>query len=239
VMHRASAAVEAPASLAQDATYAPVMRQRVSLAALALPRLSRYRDTGAAAIEFGLTRELGVGHLTPDSLLGFALDACDAVHAVTSDGRQAFAVPNRFAPRDGVDIRVLAPSAQMADRYSAIVCLPQAQGLPVLGGARHVFGRAAPMLSALRVLDGANCLRSADGDAGGADRLGLSRQAFGFEAGPDGYRITRESPTQALYHLDERLAFVATIETATQDAPYLLPLGHHIVAGHYVLRVEA
>lgn len=238
VIHRASA-VGAPASLAQDATYAPVMRQRVSLAALALPRLSRYRDTGAAAIEFGLTRELGVGALTPDSLLGFALDASDAVHAVTGDGRQPIAVPNRFAPRDGVDVRVLAPGAQMADRYSAIVCLPQAQGLPVLGGVRHVFGRAAPMLSALRVLDGAHCLRSADGDAGGADRLGLSRNAFGFEAAPDGYRITRESPTQALYHLDERLAFVATIENATPAAPYVLPLGHHIVAGHYVLRVEA
>jgi hypothetical protein len=30
-----------------DATYAPVARQRVALAALALPRLSRYRETGA------------------------------------------------------------------------------------------------------------------------------------------------------------------------------------------------
>ena len=52
-------------------------------------------------------------------------------------------------------------------------------------------------------------------------------------------RITRESPTQALYHLDERLGFVAAIETATLEAPYVIPVGHHIVAGHYVLRVEA
>jgi len=240
VMHRASAAAEPAASLAQDTTYAPVMRQRVSLAALALPRLSRYRDTGAGGIEFGLTRELAIGPLTPDSLLGFALDASDAVHAVTSDGRQRIAVPNRFAPRDGVDVRVLAPAAQMAERYSAIVCLPQPHSLPVLGGTRHLFGRAAPMLSTLRVLDAATCLRGADGaDAGGADRLGLSRTAFGFEATADGYRITRESPTQALYHLDERLGFVATIESATAGAPYIVPLGHHIVAGHYVLRVEA
>ena len=108
------------------------------------------------------------------------------------------------------------------------------------GGARHVFGRGAPMLAALRVLDAATCLRGADGlDAGGADRLGLSRNAFAFEAGPQGYRITRESPTQALYHLDERLAFVAAIESATPEKPYIVPLGHHIVAGHYVLRVEA
>ncbi len=239
VLHRAAAPATPPLT-GQDATYAPVMRQRVSLAALALPRLSRYRDTGAAAIEFGIARDLTIGALAPDALLGFAIDAADAVHAVTADGRQRIAVPNRFAPMDGVDVRVLAPGAQMAERYSAILVLPQAQGMPVAGGTRHVFGRAAPMLANLRVLDAATCLRGADGvDAGGADRLGLSRTAFGFEAGPEGYRITRESATQALYHLDERLGFVAAIETATPDAPYVVPVGHHIVAGHYVLRVEA
>ena len=234
VLHRA-----APAPVpSQDATYAPVLRQRVSLVALALPRLSRYRDTGAASLEFGLAPDLAVGPLQPGGLLGFALDASDAVYAVTADGRQRITVPNRFVPRDGVDVRVLAPSAQMAERYSAIVCLPQAPGLPVTGGARHVFGRAAPMLAGLRVLD-AGCLRGADGtDLGGADRLGLSRLAFGFEAGADGYRVTPESTTQALYHLDDKLGFVAAI-AIQEDQPYLVPLGHHIVAGHYVLRVEA
>ncbi|THC42448.1 hypothetical protein [Massilia sp. Mn16-1_5] len=234
VLHRA-----APAPVpSQDATYAPVLRQRVSLVALALPRLSRYRDTGAALLEFGLAPDLAVGPLQPGGLLGFALDASDAVYAVTADGRQRITVPNRFVPRDGVDVRVLAPSAQMAERYSAIVCLPQAPGLPVTGGARHVFGRAAPMLAGLRVLD-AGCLRGADGvDLGGADRLGLSRLAFGFEAGADGYRVTPESTTQALYHLDDKLGFVAAI-AVQEDQPYLVPLGHHIVAGHYVLRVEA
>ena len=234
VLHRA-----APAPVAsQDATYAPVLRQRVSLVALALPRLSRYRDTGAASLAFGLGPDLGVGPLQPDGLLGFALDANDAVYAVTADGRQRITVPNRFAPVDGVDVRVLAPAPQMAERYSAIVCLPQAPGLPVMGGARQVFGRAAPALGALRVLD-AGCLRGADGaDLGGADRLGLSRLAFGFEAGTDGYRVTPESTTQALYHLDDKLGFVAAI-AIQEDQPYLVPLGHHIVAGHYVLRVEA
>jgi hypothetical protein len=236
VLHRAAAPV--PPTVSQDATYAPVLRQRVSLAALALPRLSRYRDTGAAGLAFGIGRDLGVGPAGPDALLGFALDASDAVYAITADGRQRIAVPNRFAPRDGVDVRLLAPPAQMAERYSAILCLPQAPQLPVLGGTRHVFGRAAPMLAGLRVLD-AGCLQGVDGaDLGGADRLGLSRQAFAFEAGPEAYRVTRESPTQALYHLDERFGFVAAIENGPEQ-PYLVPLGHHIVAGHYVLRVEA
>jgi hypothetical protein len=237
VLQRA-AAPAAPATTSQDATYAPVMRQRVSLAALALPRLSRYRDTGAAAIEFGIGRDLAVGPFAPDGLLGFALDANDALYAITANGRQRIAVPNRFAPSDGVDVRVLAPAPQMAERYSAIVCLPQAPGMPVPGATRHVFGRAAPLLAGLRVLD-AGCLRGADGvEAAGADRLGLSRNAFGFEAGPEGYRVTRESATQALYHLDERFGLVAAIEPAPGEA-YVLPLGHHIVAGHYVLRVEA
>ncbi|MGX4640179.1 hypothetical protein [Massilia sp. SYSU DXS3249] len=222
-----------------DATYAPVARQRVTLAAIALPRLSRYRDTGAAIVEFGIGRDLAVGALDADSLIGFASDEADQVHAVTRDGRQRIAVPSRFAPLDGVDLRVLAPAAPMAERYSAIVCLPQAPSLPVLAGARIAFGRAAPALAGLRVLDAARCLRGADGvDLGGADRLGLSRNAFSFEATPDGYRVSRGSSTQALYHLDEQLGFVAAIEAA-EDAPCLVPNGHHIVAGHYVLRVEA
>jgi len=89
------------------------------------------------------------------------------------------------------------------------------------------------------VLDAAGCLRGSDGiDAGSADRLGLSRTAASIEAGPDGFRVARLAPTQALFHLDERLGFVAAIENNSPDAPYLVPNGHHIVAGHYVLRVE-
>lgn len=226
-------------NLETEATYAPVTRQRVALAALALPRLSRYRDTGARLLEFGLDRKLAAGALQDDCLIGFAVDEADEVYAVGAGGRQCIAVPNRFAPLDGVDLRVLAPAPEMADRYSALICLPEPPLLPVPGGARIAFGRGAPALAGLRVLDAA-CLQGADGaDAGGADRLGLSRSAFSFEAGPDGYRVARLSPTQALYHLDERLGFVAALDEATLDAPYLVPAGHHIVAGHYVLRVEA
>lgn len=222
-----------------DATYAPVARQRVALAALALPRLSRYRETGARLLEFGLDRKLAVVAPGPDCLIGFAVDEADEVHALGAGGRQRIAVPNRFAPLDGVELRVLAPAPEMAERYSALVCLPQAPALPVPGGARIEFGRGTPALATLRVFEAA-CLRGADGvDAGSADRLGLSRSAFSFEAGPEGLRVARVSPTQALYQLDERLGFVASLEDATAQAPCLVPPGHHIVAGHYVLRVEA
>ena len=97
------------------------------------------------------------------------------------------------------------------------------------------------MLAALRVLDSPRFIRRADGVSGGAsaDRIGLSRNAFSFEASEHGYRIGRLTASQALYHLDDRMAFVGTIDAADGDAPYLLPHGHHLVAGHYVLRFDA
>ena len=49
----------------------------------------------------------------------------------------------------------------------------------------------------------------------------------------------RLSETQALFHLDGELRLVAQITQATQDQPYLVPSGHHLVAGHYVLRFDA
>jgi hypothetical protein len=230
----ASAAVES------DATYAPVARQRVALAALALPRLSRYRETGAQALEIGLNRALAPSAPGADSILGFAVDDGDVLHAVTAAGREPVAAPSTFSPVDGAKVELLAAAPEMGERYIALLRLPQAPALPVAAGARFLFGRGAPMLAALRVLDSPRFLRTGPGAAASsADRLGLSRKAFSFEAGPDGYRIARASATQALYHLDEHLRFVAAIGEATAEQPYLLPPGHHLVAGHYVLRFEA
>jgi hypothetical protein len=211
----------------------------VSLAALALPRLSRYRETGALALEVGLNRALAPSEHGEDAVISFAVDGADELHAITAAGRQRIAAPASFTPLDGAQVELLAPAPEMADRYCALLCLPQPPALPVVRGTRFVFGRSAPMLAALRVLDSARFLRQADGAAAAsADRLGLSRSAFSFEAAGDGYRIARISPTQALYHLDEALRFVAAIVDATPEQPYLRPPGHHLVAGHYVLRFD-
>jgi hypothetical protein len=244
-----AAAAPLPAAAEAEATYAPVARQRVALAALALPRLSRYRDTGARTLEIGLNRALvpaGAG-TDADSVIRFAVDEGDTLHAITAAGREAIAVPASFRPFDNTAVDLLAPAPQMADRYCALLRLPQAPALPVAPGLRQVFGRSAPVLAALRVLDSPRFLRHAPGSGSGrtasadfsADRLGLSRSAFSFEPGADGYRIARLSPTQALYHLDQQLGFVAAIGDATPEAPYMLPAGHHLVAGHYVLRFDA
>ncbi|MBV7534307.1 hypothetical protein KW842_00870 [Duganella sp. sic0402] len=232
-----SAASHKPANRAgeSDATYAPVSQQRVSLVALALPRLSRYRDTGAQAIELPFDRALSLSaEAQPTISLG--VDASDELYARTAEGRQRIDAPAAFSPVDARALRLLAAAPEMADRYRAMICLPTPVSAGVASGVRFTFGRNSPMLAALRLLDSARFVKRADGDStASADRIGLSRSAFSFEAVGKGYTITRQSPSQALYHLDDKLQFVAGIG----DAPYLLPHGHHLVAGHYVLRFEA
>ncbi|MGF6274428.1 hypothetical protein ABIB38_002810 [Massilia sp. UYP11] len=235
----APAATPAPTT-EPDATYAPVARHRITLAALALPRLSRYRETGAQALEVGLDARLLPSAPGKDSVIRFAVDDADELHAITPAGRQRIAVPSQFAPLDNASIRLLAVQQQLAERYSALLVLPQGPSQPAAAGTRLTFGRGMPSLGALRVLDTPQCVRQGDGaPAASADRLGLSRNAFSWEASNDGLRVARLSPTQALYHLDEQLALVAQIESATPEQPYLIPPGHHLAAGHYVLRFDA
>ena len=217
-----------------DATYAPVSQQRVSLVALALPRLSRYRDTGAQSLELPFDRTLALS-ADAQAAISFVVDAADELYACTAEGRQRITAPATFAPVDARAIRLLPAAPEMADRYRAVICLAQPIAAGVAKGARFTFGRNSPMLAALRLLDSPRFLKRADGPGASADRIGLSRNAFSFEATAKGYQIGRLSATQALYHLDEKLNFVASIA----DEAYLLPNGHHLVAGHYVLRFDA
>jgi hypothetical protein len=223
-----------------DATYAPVAQQRVSLVALAMPRLSRYRETGALALEIGLNGSLGLAGNAHDAVISFAVDPSDELYAITSAGRERISVPATFTPVDSSVVKLMEVAPEMAERYCAILCLPLPVSAPAASGARFVFGRGAPMLAALRVLDSARFLQRAEGfDNASADRIGLSRSAFSFEATAGGYKIGRLSATQALFHLDEQMRFVASVGEANIDRPYMLPPGHHLVAGHYVLRFDA
>jgi hypothetical protein len=232
-----AAASHKPANRAgeSDATYAPVSQQRVSLVALALPRLSRYRDTGAQAMELPFDRALSLS-ADAQPAISLGVDASDELYARTTEGRQRIDAPATFSPVDTRALRLLAAAPEMADRYRAMICLPAPISAGVASGVRFTFGRNSPMLAALRLLDSARFIKRSDGaSTASADRIGLSRSAFSFEAVGKGYTITRQSPTQVLYHLDDKLQFV----TGIGDAPYLLPHGHHLVAGNYVLRFEA
>jgi hypothetical protein len=95
-----------------DATYAPVAQQRVSLVALALPRLSRYRDTGALAMELPFNRELA---LTADAQPSISLmvDAADQLYASTAEAASASTFPppsRRWTPH----LRLLPAAPEMA-----------------------------------------------------------------------------------------------------------------------------
>jgi hypothetical protein len=229
-----------PAGGENDATYAPLAQRTVSLVALALPRLSRYRDTGARALEIGLDQRLAPVSGNAEAVISFAVDGADQLYASSKAGRQKISVPSSFNPSGENSIRLLPVAPAMADRYCATVCLPQPIAAPVANDVRFVFGRGAPMLASLRVLDSDRHLQCTDGSrASSADRIGLSRKAFSFEAVRDGMRINCLSASQVLYHLDPQLQFVARIDAGTTDQAYLLPPGHHLVAGHYVLRLDA
>lgn len=226
-----------------DATYAPVAQQRISLVALALPRLSRYRDTGATMLTLPFSRALALA-ADAEQAIRFELNAADELYACTEAGRQRVSLPLRFAPVDGRALALRAVPGPLQERYCALLTLAQPLSAPVAAGARFTFGRNAPVLAALRVLDSPRFLRcgataNSDTDGGSADRIGLSRKAFSFEAANGGFRIGRLSASQALYHLDAQLELVACIEQAEAEAPYFLPAGHHLVAGHYVLRFDA
>ncbi|HZX28983.1 MAG TPA: hypothetical protein VFF16_18050 [Telluria sp.] len=227
-----------PAAQESEATYAPAAHQRATLAALALPRLSRYGDTGATEFELALDAFLRPA-AGADASVRLRIRRDDSIQALTHEAEQTLTLPARITPAPGRSLALEAVPAPLAERYCALLPLPAPSSAPVTAGAPLAFGRTAPGLAALRLPAGAAVLKQ-EGTAGGsADRLGLSRQAFRAEATTEGFRIVRLSANQALFHLDPALRFVAAIEHADPDQPYLLPSGHHLVAGHYVLRLDA
>lgn len=227
-----------PAAVENDATYAPSNTQRISLVALALPRLSRYRDTGTQALALPFNRQMALS-AGAEAVISFIVNCNDEVYVASAEGRQRVTPPATFNPVDGSSIALLPAPPAMAERYCALLGLARPLGTAAPAGARLHFGRNSAVLAGLRILGEARFLQRASGAAAGVERIGLSREAFSFEATPRGFLVARLSASQALYHLDESLAFVASIEQATNDAPYLLPRGHHLVAGPYVLRFDA
>lgn len=218
-----------------DATFAPGARGRLTLAALALPRLSRYRGTGVTRLELPFDRTLAFAP-TGTPAVTIAVDGGDGLHVVTAAGSERIEPPAACAPDGERTLHVAPVPAAMAERYTALVALPQPVAAPVT--AQGMFGRGSAALATLRVLDAARCMTGADSTAS-PDRIGLSRTAFTFEPAAHGLLLTRQSANQALYHLDAALGYVGMIAAGADDEPFVLPAGHHVVAGHYVLRYDA
>lgn len=232
----------ASAMQAQDMTYMPQAKPagRLSLVGLALPRLDGYQPLGIKLLEIGLTRQLQVCP-SEQALLSIGVNGRNQITLRTREGRQNLNLPLRFAPFHEEELRLLPPSGAMAERYSATLNLVHPISLPVGGGQQHLFGRGVPGCAALRVLDAPHFLQREGGagvdtaSAPSADQLGLSRRAFRYEIATGGLRISRDAASQALFHLDRDGQYVAALD----DAPYLIPDGHHLVAGNYVLRFDA
>lgn len=216
-----------------DATFAPGALQRLTLVALALPRLGLYRSTGASALHIPFAPDLAIGsNADAERALTIVAAADDTLHALSADGRQDITLPATLAAPNQRGIRLLAAPAGMAERYLALLALPQPVAMPLLPGGVLEFGRSLPALSALRVLDQPWMLEAATPSS--PDRLGLSRKAFSCEAGAQGLSIRRLSASQALYVLDAGLQPVGQVGDDTR----LLEPGQHLVAGSYVLRYE-
>jgi hypothetical protein len=99
----ATALPQAAPGVEQDATYAPLARQGVTLVALALPRLSRYRDTGACALEIGLDRQLALA-APGQAAISFTIDGADLLHARTAAGTDSVTAPASFTPFDDATV---------------------------------------------------------------------------------------------------------------------------------------
>jgi hypothetical protein len=234
------------APVASDATFAPSALQRMTLVALALPRLSRYRSTGAIGLDLPFSAELSLLRAADaERALTISIGADDELYAVSASGRQRIALPATLQPAPGRALRLLPVPPAMAERYSALLVLADTPSVALPPGASAVFGRGQPALSALRVLDASWMLHTQASGSGPApcnaspDRIGLSRQAFRFLAEGKRLAITRESANQALYHLDETWQCIASVGDGAAAAPFTLAAGQHLVAGHYVLRFDA
>jgi hypothetical protein len=216
-----------------DATFAPGALQRLTLVALAVPRLSLYRGTGAAALHIPFAPDLAIGrNADAERALTIVAEADDAMHAISAAGRQALSLPATLQAAPGRTLQLLPVPEKMAERYLALIALPHPIALPLLPGGALAFGRGMPALSALRVLDQPWMLEAATPSS--PDRLGLSRKAFSCEAAAGALCVTRLSPTQALYQLDAGMQCIGVIG----DAACRLAPGQHLVAGSYVLRYE-
>lgn len=218
-----------------DATFAPGALQRLSLVALAVPRLSLYRSTGALALHIPFAPGLAIGrNADAERALTIVASGDDALHAVSASGRQTITLPATLGASTpaGHGIQLQAAPDKMRERYLALMTLPHPIAMPLLPGGALEFGRSLPALSALRVLDQPWMLEAATPSS--PDRLGLSRKAFSCEAGAQGLSIRRLSESQALYRLDANMQLLGQVG----DEACLLEPGQHLVAGSYVLRYE-
>ncbi len=223
-----------------DLTYVPTGRtpsSRLCLVALALPRMDAYQQIGVKLLEIGFNRQLQICP-AKQAELSIRIDHQNQIQIRNPNGQQNLPLPSRFCPTQKEEMHLLPCSPPMQERYTATLSLPHPISVTIPRGQQHLFGRGISAFAPLRVLDAPDFLQAQESTAAiSADQLGLSRRAFRFEAAKDGLRVIREAPNQALFHLDAECEWIGNVDASTNA--YLIPNGHHLVAGNYVLRYDA
>jgi hypothetical protein len=216
------------------ATSARLQRHKVSLVGIALQRVSLYRELDILGLQFALDKQgMVVAPGSGQARLTFAVDAKDGLSVESGAARREIALGQALPVSNVLNVRIEALPA--AGNYLGWYRLPQAISEPVWQGSRFAFGRTQKALQKLRLLSGSGFLHAVQDSDG--DRMGLSREHFLMEVGIDGLMLTSRVKQGRLLHLDENLDFVEDMD-ADCKAQWLLPGGHHLVLGHYVLRYD-
>jgi hypothetical protein len=238
-----------PAGRNDDLTWVPQSRDDacLQLVALALPRLDGYRELGIELLEIGFTRLLQICAAS-EAALCISVNSQNRIMVGNGQDRQHIALPTRFTPFQGEELQLAPCHGALQERYCATLSLPHPPAMRIARGQPHLFGRGVAAFAALRVLDAPHFLQHSMTQKtvaapASADQLGLSRRACRIEATSEGLKVTREAPNQALFHLDAQCQLVRCLEPANQPqgeaSPFMIPDGHHLLAGNYVLRYAA
>lgn len=212
-------------------------KHRISVVGIALQRVSLY--SGAlTGLSFGFDSKanvIPVGQNNSALVIGFAVDVEDHLSVLTGRGSRPVSIGEAL-PMPGFGTVCLdAAPQEMAAHYLGICRLPVAVSEKMGVAARFSVGRGQTFLQRLCLMSGKGFIQSSR--SVGGDHMGFSSQAFTLEVGADGLLLT-PAGRSPIFHLDENMAFCEQIALGSNRV-YTIPSGHHIVAGHYVLRYEA
>lgn len=225
----------------QEGTIVPLVEKggdhAMKLVGIAMPRISLYKSHGVKSMGFGLNRQGRiVSPHDPQAFASFHVDDSDRLLVRTRDGTRLIQAGDRLPAPNGEQIVFDTVAEAMRERYAAFCRLPSPLVESIHQGACFPVGRATPVMKSIRPLAGRGFI-DADVRWASADRMGLSRKAFGIEVSKEGLEVSLINDQQAIYHLDATYDFIGQMDPA-QRKTYTVLAGQHLVAGVYVWRYE-
>lgn len=235
----------ASVSIDEDRTYVPscsepeVQIHTISLIGIGIQRVSLYEKYKVSEVGFAFD---GTGMVVPGlkmkaaDILGFFVNQSDTIQVVTNSGSRLVEIGENLPLTPTRKISLAHVPAEMNADYLAWCPIPNPLKEPISTGKRTIFGRSKPAFKKLRVLSEKNVVRANGSVINDGDMMGVSSSAFSVEIIDEGLLIMPLKESIKLWHLDENLKFVECMDIAVEKKAFVIPEGHHIVAGHYVLR---